>query len=96
MIFPLKNMKLELLDTTSEGTICAVYNFHWIPADSFAKLLTGISSPTPKPSLADQMALVPDGHYWHTRNADVTDLGRANGISVVRLPHHGTNRTQAL
>jgi hypothetical protein len=91
IVLPLHNMRLKLQDTVPQGTVGAVHNFCWIPAGSFAKWLTDSSSPAPKPSPAEQVALVPDGHYWHTRNTDVTDLGPASGISVVRLSHHGTS-----
>jgi hypothetical protein len=96
IVLSLQNMKLKLPDTAPQGIIGAVHSFHWIPAGSFAKCLADSSNPTPKPSLAVQVALIPEGHYWHARNTDVTDLGRASEISVVRLPHHSTNRMQAL
>jgi hypothetical protein len=96
MMFPRQNMKTELLEGSLPGTIGAALKSGWIQVDSFKKWFTGSFIASVKPSPADPVVLVLDGHYSHTRNIDVIDLARANGVSIVCLPAQCTHRMQPL
>jgi hypothetical protein len=79
-----------------QGQLAAAHKSGWIQVDSFTKWFTGSFIATVKPSPADPVVLVLDGYYSHTRNIDVIDLARPNGVSVVCLPPHCTHRKQPL
>jgi hypothetical protein len=79
-------MKTELLDGAPPGAVGAAHLSGWIQVDSFTKWFTGSFTATVKASPADPVVLVLNGHYSHTRNIDVIDLARANGVSIVCLP----------
>lgn len=49
-----------------------------------------------KPTAEDPVLLILDGHYSHTRNIDVINLGRENHVSILCLPPHCTHRMQPL
>ncbi|CAH0721624.1 unnamed protein product, partial [Brenthis ino] len=95
MVFPRKNMKAELLDGAPPGTIGGCHPSGWIQPELFTKWLRHFVSIV-KPSKEDPVLLILDGHYSHTRNLDVIDIGRDNGISIVCLPPHSTNHMQPL
>ncbi|KAJ4452263.1 hypothetical protein ANN_03781 [Periplaneta americana] len=49
-----------------------------------------------KPTKDDPIILVLDGHYSHTRNVELLELARANGVHIVCLPPHCTHKMQPL
>jgi hypothetical protein len=95
-VFSRQNMKAELVDGGPPGTIGAVHKSGWIKADSFTQLFTDSFIASVKPSCADPVVLVLDGHYSHTRNSDVIDTVRANGFSILCLSPHCRHRLQPL
>ncbi|CAH2092167.1 unnamed protein product [Euphydryas editha] len=95
MVFPRKNMKAELLDGAPPGTIGGCHPSGWIQPELFTKWLRHFVSIV-KPSKEDPVVLVLDGHYSHTRNLDVIDIGRDNGVSIICLPPHSTDHMQPL
>ncbi|GBP59179.1 CENP-B homolog protein 2 [Eumeta japonica] len=95
MVFPRKNMKAELLDGAPPGTIAGCHPSGWIQPELFTKWLRHFVAIV-KPSKEDPVLLVLDGHYSHTRNLDVIDIARDNGVSVVCLPPHSTDHMQPL
>lgn len=77
IIFPRKNMKAELLNGAPLGSIARCHPSGWIQSEIFnAWLKHFIESTHPSPD--DPVMLILDGHYSHTRNIDVIDLGREN------------------
>jgi hypothetical protein len=95
LVFPRKRMKPELLDGAPPGTIAGCHPPGWIQLDLFTQWFYHFISFV-KPSKEDPVVLVVDGHYSHTRNIDVIDLARENGVSIVCLPPHSTDRMQPL
>lgn len=95
MVFPRKNMKAELLDGAPPGTIGGCHPSGWIQPELFTKWLIHFMSIV-KPSKKDPVLLILDGHYSHTRNLDVIDIARDNGIIIICLPPHSTDRMQPL
>lgn len=95
IVFPRKNMKAELLEGAPPGTIAACHPSGWIQQDLFTQWLMHFVHIV-KPSTEDPVVLVLDGHYSHTRNMDVIDIGRRHGIHIVCLPPHSTHRLQPL
>ena len=49
-----------------------------------------------KPSKDDPVLLILDGHNSHTKNIDIVNLARENGISIVSLPPHTSHKLQPL
>ena len=45
---------------------------------------------------SNRILLILDGHATHTKNVDVIDLARENGITILVLPPHCTHRLQPL
>ncbi|KAI4455497.1 hypothetical protein MML48_9g00014898 [Holotrichia oblita] len=95
IIFPRKNMKLELLNGTPPGTVAACHVSGWIQSHIFTKWLQHFITHV-KPSEADPTVLVLDGHYSHTRNIDTINLARQNHVIIICLPPHSTHRMQPL
>ncbi|XP_026316403.1 CENP-B homolog protein 2-like [Hyposmocoma kahamanoa] len=95
MVFPRKNMKAELLDGAPPVTIGGCHPSGWIQPELFTKWLIHFMSIV-KPSKKDPVLLILDGHYSHTRNLDVIDIARDNGIIIICLPPHSTDRMQPL
>lgn len=95
MVFPRKNMKAELLDGAPPGTIAGCHPSGWIQPELFTKWLNHFVSIV-RPSKEDPILLVLDGHYSHTRNVDVIDIARDNGVSIICLPPHSTDHMQPL
>nr|CAI5865938.1 unnamed protein product [Callosobruchus analis] len=52
--------------------------------------------PNVKPSKNDPVVLVLDGHYSHTRNLELLEVARENGVHIVSLPPHCTHKMQPL
>lgn len=73
VIFPRKNMKAELLNGAPPGTIAACHVSGWNQSHIFNNWLQHFISHA-KPSEADPVLLILDGHYSHTRNLDTINL----------------------
>lgn len=95
IIFPRKNMKPELLDGCPPGTIAKCHPSGWIQVDIFTEWLKHFIEFV-KPSPADPVVLILDGHYSHTRNLDLIVLGREHGVIIVCLPPHTTHKLQPM
>jgi hypothetical protein len=91
-------MKLELLDGTlppPPGTIGVCHPSGWIQLNIFTKWFQHFIENV-KPSSDDPVLLVLDGHYSHTRNVEIIEIARANGVAIVCLPPHSTQKMQLL
>ncbi|CAH2011577.1 unnamed protein product [Acanthoscelides obtectus] len=95
IVWPRKNMKIELMDGAPTGSIYACHPSGWIQAEIFTQWFDHFIKFT-KPTPSDPVLLVLDGHYSHTRNIDVINKARENHVSIVCLPPHSTHRMQPL
>ncbi|XP_046677400.1 MFS-type transporter clz9-like [Homalodisca vitripennis] len=95
LVFPRKRMKPELMDGAPPGSIAACHISGWIQTDLFTKWFTHFISYV-KPTKDDPVVLILDGHTTHTRNLDLIDLARENGVSLVCLPPHSSDHMQPL
>ncbi|KAJ4429765.1 hypothetical protein ANN_21969, partial [Periplaneta americana] len=89
------NMKTELLDGAPNGSLAVCHKSGWIQNESFVHWFHHFLSNV-KPTKDDPVILVLDGHYSHTRNVELLELARANGVHIVCLPPHCTHKMQPL
>ena len=79
IVFPRKNMKVELVDGASAGSISACHPSGWIQTDIFTKWFDHFVHCV-KPSADDPVLLIAD--YSHTKNLDVMDKAREHGVAL--------------
>jgi hypothetical protein len=75
-------MKPEFLDGAPPGTIAACDASEWIQQKIFSmsfKHFVSIVKNTP----SSPVVLIFDGHYSHTRNIDIIDIDRKEGVCVL-------------
>lgn len=95
IIFPRKNMKLELMNGTPPGSVYDCHPSGWIQSDIFTKWFLHFIGHV-KPTAEDPVLLVFDGHFTHTRNIDVINIARENHVIIVCLPPHSSHKMQPL
>ncbi|XP_069670121.1 jerky protein homolog-like [Periplaneta americana] len=95
IIFPRKNMKMELMNGAPLGSIYACHPSGWIQTDIFTEWFRHFLRNV-KPTEDDPIVLVLDGNFTHVRNIDVITLARENHVSIVSLPPHSTHKMQPL
>ena len=95
LIFPRKNMNIQLMKGTPPGSISAVHPSGWVQASLFAQWFRHFMD-TVKPSASSPVLLVLDGHYSHTRNLEVVNMARENHVVIISLPPHSTHKLQPL
>ncbi|KAJ4451750.1 hypothetical protein ANN_03221 [Periplaneta americana] len=95
IVWPRKNMKMELMDGAPAGAIWGCHPSGWIQADLFTMWFDHFINFT-KPTAEDPVLLVLDGHYSHTRNIDLINKARENHIIIICLPPHSSQRMQSL
>jgi hypothetical protein len=95
IIFPRKNMKMELMKGAPPGSIYACHPSGWIQTDLFTQWFRHFIQHV-KPTEEDPSILVLDGHSSHTRNLDVINLGREHHVAVLCLLPHSTHMMQPL
>lgn len=94
LIFKRKRLTERLLKDSPPGTVGACSENGWIDNDLFLKWLHHFIDAV-KPSQANKVVLIVDGHGSHKTLAAV-ELARSNGIVMVCLPPHTTHRLQPL
>ncbi|XP_072945514.1 uncharacterized protein [Epargyreus clarus] len=95
IIFPRKNMNLQLMRGCPPGAQGVAHPSGWIQINIFTdwfKHFIKHTHPTPD----SRVLLILDGHFSHTRNIDVIDLARENNVDIVSLPPHTTHKLQPL
>ena len=85
LVFPRSNMKAEHLDSPPSGSIAA----RWIQRESCTQRFKHFVC-FMKLSKIDPVFLTLDGHYSHSRNIEVIDCARKNGMHIVCLPPQST------
>jgi len=95
IIFPRVRMKQELMEGTPPGSTYHCHPSGWMQKEIFTEwfrhFLQHSASSANNPSL-----LILDGHATHTRNLEVIDLARENGVTLLVLPPHCSHRLQPL
>jgi hypothetical protein len=95
LIFPRKRMKPELLDGAPPGAWAECHPSGWMQAEIFMswfKRFITFSRATKE----TRVMLLLDGHATHTKNLDLIDLARDNGVILLCFPPHCTHRMQPL
>ena len=95
MVFPRSNMNAELLDSPPSGSTAACHKAGCIQKDSFTQRFKHFVRFV-NPSTQDPVNLTVDGHYSHSRNIEVIECARENGVHIVCLPLHRTHKLQTL
>lgn len=95
VIFPRKNMSLNLTDGTPAESVWACHSSKWVQGDIFAKWLNHFIQLT-RTTASNLFLLVLDSHYNHAQNVDVIDMARENHGSIVSLPPHSAHNMQPL
>jgi len=92
---PEKNLKAELMDGASAGSIAANHTNGWIQTNIFTKWFDHFVHLI-KPSADYPVLLIIDSHYSHTKNLDVMDKAREHSVAIVTLPPHSKHKMQPL
>ena len=95
LIFPRKNMKMELMNGSPLGSIYACHPSGWIQTEIFTKWFRHFLLHV-KPTEDDPAVLVLDGHFTHTRNIEIINLARENHVSIICLSPQSTHKMQPL
>lgn len=95
LIFPRVRMKAELLDGAPVETVAACHPSGWMQSTIFVEWLEHFIKHV-KPSKEDPVLLLLDGHATHTKNIELIDRARQNGIILLCFPPHCTHRLQPL
>ena len=95
LVFPIKNMKQELINGTPPGSIHACHPSGWIQSEISSQWFLHFISHT-KLTKEDPVILVLDGHYSHTGNLEVITLARQNHIDIICLPPPSNHKMQPL
>jgi hypothetical protein len=76
-------MKEEILEGASPDSIAARHPSGWIQQDLFTQRMLHFVNHV-KPTPENPLVLLLDGHYSHTRNLDVIEIGRKgrNGVLI--------------
>lgn len=95
VIFPRLRMKAELQDGAPPGTMIACHPSGWMQSDIFLQWFDHFLAHA-KPSAADPVLLVLDGHATHAKNLAFIEKARENHTTVVCLPPHCSHKMQPL
>lgn len=95
VIFPRQRMKIELQDGAPPGTAFACHPSGWMQTEIFSEWFDHFLK-FAKPSEADPVLLILDGHATHTKNLDFIEKARMNHTKVICLPPHCSHKMQPL
>jgi hypothetical protein len=94
-IFPRARTNDQLMNDCPPGAWAAFHPSGWMQSDIFftwfKKFVEWSRATKEKPVL-----LLLDGHFTHTKNMDVIEHARANGVILLCFPPHCTHRLQPL
>lgn len=94
-IFPRKNHNVQLMKDAPPGSQSSCHLSGWVQLEIFTKWFQHFLQFS-RPSKETPVLLVLDGHYSHTRNVEVINLARQNGVVIISLPPHSTHKLQPL
>eukprot|EP00794_Sanderia_malayensis_P021114 gene21114-23182_t len=95
MIFKRKRMNPELIERAPPGTIGGVSDSGWVDTDLFFKFVKHFLKHT-KCSKDSKVLLILNGHKSHTKNIELIDYAKENGLSLLSLPPHTSHKLQPL
>lgn len=95
IIFPRKNMNMQLMKGSPPGSVGVAHPSGWVQSHIFTQWFQHFIRYS-KPNEQNPVLLILDGHYSHTRNIDVIDLARENHVVIISLPPHSTHKLQPL
>eukprot|EP00794_Sanderia_malayensis_P018367 gene18367-20214_t len=95
MIFKRKRMNPELIERAPPGTIGGVSDSGWVDTDLFFKFVKHFVKHT-KCSKDSKVLLILDGHKSHTKNIQLIDYAKENGLFLLSLPPHTSHKLQPL
>ena len=93
-VFPRKIFKDTMMHGAPEGSLGLVYQSGWMTVKNFKKVVEHVIKHT-KSSVENPMILIMDNHDSHL-GYDALQLAKSNGIQVITLPPHTSNKTQPL
>ncbi|XP_034839890.2 uncharacterized protein [Maniola hyperantus] len=94
-VYPRKRMKPELMLNAPRGSSAFCHESGWIQKDIFTEWFKKFIKFS-RASVDNPVLLLLDGHASHTKNLDIIELGRINGVHVLSFPPHCTHRLQPL
>jgi hypothetical protein len=94
LIFPRNNMKMERINCTPTGSICACLPSDWIQSNIYINWSRHFIRHF-KSTAGDPVILL-DGHFSRVHNFEIVDLGRENHVYITYLSPHTTGKTQPL
>lgn len=94
-IFPRVRMKAELLDGAPGEAAAACHPSGWMQSNIFVQWMEHFIKHV-RPTKEDPVLVILDGHATHTKNLDLIDLARQNGVILLCLPPHCTHKLQPL
>jgi len=95
MIFPRVRTNLEYLRNCPPGFTAEFHPSGWMQTDIFYRWLEKFIQFT-HASKNNPVLLLLDGHATHTKNINLIDLARENGVVMLCFPPHCTHRLQPL
>ena len=95
MIFKRKRRKDDLTEHAPIGTLNEVSDSGWISTELFMEYIKHFSKHA-KPTKTDPILLILDGHKSHTKNIELIEYARDNGIEILSLPPHTSHKLQPL
>jgi hypothetical protein len=95
LVFPGSNIKARLLNSAPPGSKAACHAAEWFQKESFTHWFKYFVRSV-KLSKKDPVILMPYGHSAHSKNIEVIDCARENGVHIVCLPPHSTHCLQLL
>ena len=95
VIYPRKNLKMELTEGAPPGSIFGCQENGWINCDLFPMWFEHFLT-TVQPSIENKVLLILDGHATHTQNIQVILRAREKGVIMLSLPPHCSHRLQPL
>ena len=94
-IFPRTRMKMELMNGAPPGSIHACHKSGWMQLHIFVdwfKHFLQVTGAAP----TNPVLLILDGHSTHTKNLEVIEMARENGVVLLCLPPHCSHKMQPL
>ena len=93
-IFPRKNFRDLFLSGAPEGSIGLTHESGWMTSSNFLKIMEHFVKES-HASLEHKVVIIMDNHDSHL-SVPVLEYLKANGVSVLTLPPHTSNKTQPL
>lgn len=95
VIFPRKRMKQEFETGLPPGSTAEVHESGWMTTELFFTWFRKFVAYTGA-SKEKRILLILDGHKTHTKNIELIDMARENGVILLCLPPHCSHRLQPL